>query len=118
MWLREERGAAAAAKRRSFLMNSKCLVITSVLVASSIAQASDRVISVAPDAPNSLLDAVVHAQPGDTIRIAPGTYHLTKTVALEVTGTEAQPVRIESQGPGRAVLDFADEPEEKNANGI
>jgi hypothetical protein len=67
---------------------------------------------------SSLAEAVENAKPGDTIRVAPGTYSFDKPLRLLAKGTAAQPIQIECTGPGRAVFDFSAEPEKKGEFGI
>jgi len=67
----------------------------------------------------SLLDAIAKAQPGDTIRIEPGTYSFTQTIRLATKGTAEKPITFICDSPDRAVLDFSAEPEDKiNSHGI
>ena len=55
--------------------------------------------------PVSLVVAVENAVPGTVIRLEPGVYRLRETLMLDAKGTEAQPIRLEVFGKGRAVLD-------------
>jgi len=77
-----------------------------------------RVIDVTANDAASISEVVAKAQPGDTIRIASGTYKLARPLTLEAKGTQAQPIRVESQWTDRAVLDFSDEPEDRRIDGI
>jgi hypothetical protein len=56
-----------------------------------------------PDAINTILAAL---QPGDRVGFAPGVYR--QNIAIAARGTEAQPIRIESEVPDAAVISGAD----------
>ena len=78
-----------------------------------------QVFSVAADANGAgVEEAIGKAQPGDTVRLAAGTYHLDKPLVLAAKGTESQPIRVECEAAERAELDFSGEPEQKGSVGI
>jgi hypothetical protein len=67
----------------------------------------------------SLTDAIAEAQPGDTIRIEPGTYYISQTIRLETKGTAGKPITLLCDSPDRAILDFSAQTEDKiNSHGI
>ncbi|HSV13056.1 MAG TPA: right-handed parallel beta-helix repeat-containing protein [Tepidisphaeraceae bacterium] len=73
---------------------------------------------VEPANATSLVQTIANAKPGDTIRVAAGTYALSEPLRLTTKGDVDHPIRFESVGPGRAVLDFAAEAEVKVNAGV
>jgi hypothetical protein len=69
-------------------------------------------------APMELAAAIGKAQAGDVVRVAPGTYTVNQTLRLQAKGTDKKPIRFESAGAERAVLDFAAQTEDKDNKGI
>lgn len=67
--------------------------------------------------PETLREAVEQARAGDVIRLGPVVYRESKTLVLGARGTAEKPIRIEALGE-RAVIDFAEEPEERSAYGV
>jgi hypothetical protein len=67
---------------------------------------------------SSLVEAVAKAKAGDTIRLAARTYAFDKPLRLMAKGNSDAAIRLEYVGPGRAIFDFAGEPEEKTAAGV
>lgn len=71
------------------------------------------------DAPlASLAEAVERAQPGDAIRLAPGTYRHEQPIRLATNGTAGAPIRIEAAEAKRPVLDFSSQKFEEKLNGL
>lgn len=69
-------------------------------------------------APFTLADAVERAQPGDTVRVASGTYRPTTSVRLASSGTATAPIRIEAAGPIRPVFVFSGAGKDRRAHGF
>lgn len=69
-------------------------------------------------APLDLETAIAKAHAGDSVRAAPGTYALSRTLRLQIKGAENKPIRFESAGPDRALLDFAAQAEDAGNEGI
>lgn len=57
------------------------------------------------DSVTKLREAVAQAAPGDTIRVASGTYRLDDTIRLSTMGSADQPIRIEGDGAVRIDVD-------------
>ena len=73
----------------------------------------------AADAPlATLARAATRAQPGDTIRLAAGTYRHTQPIRLSAHGTAAAPIRVEAADARRPVFDFSAQPFEQKLSGL
>lgn len=66
----------------------------------------------------SLAAAVEIAQPGDTIRVAPGTYHPESTILFTSSGNASASIRVEAVGPARPVFDFSGSGKDRRAHGL
>ena len=66
----------------------------------------------------SLAEAVERAQPGDTIRVAAGTYRPAGSIQLAGKGTAAARIRIEAAGTERPVFDFSGAGKDRRAHGF
>lgn len=62
--------------------------------------------------------AVASARPGDTIRVAPGTYRPESTIQFAGKGTASAPIHVETVGPGRPVFDFSGAGKDRRSHGF
>jgi parallel beta-helix repeat protein len=82
-------------------MNKPCLSLAAAMLLASPAFA--RTITVAPgaDAQSRLQEALIDAQPGDTVQLAAGRFTLTDGLSLDVNR-----VTVRGTGPATTILDF------------
>lgn len=80
------------------------LALTAALAAVAATGAHARTIEVAAgdDAQTRLQEALINAQPGDVVRIGPGTFRLTDGLSLDVNG-----VTVRGAGIEQTILDFS-----------
>ncbi len=74
--------------------------ILALLVAGN-AGAAETLVEPGDDAPEKLIEALIMAEPGDTVQIAAGRYELIDGLSLDVDG-----VTVKGAGPDKTVLSF------------
>jgi len=72
----------------------------------------------AADPLGDLQEAAERARPGDTIRIAAGSFPLDQSVLLSANGTAEAPIRVEAAEATRPIFDFSTVPSEQRLSGI
>ncbi|QJQ33341.1 hypothetical protein GV829_13580 [Sphingomonas lacunae] len=72
------------------------------LVAATTVEARTIEVAAGDDAQTRLQEALINAQPGDVVRIGPGTFRLTDGLSLDVDG-----VTVRGAGIEQTILDFS-----------
>lgn len=85
-------------------MRMTLIAALAATVASAPLAAATRDVAAGDGAQERLQEALILAEPGDTIQLAPGVYHLTDGLSLDVAG-----VTVRGAGMDATVLDFADQ---------
>ena len=77
------------------------LSAVALLASAALAQAADHRVEPGEGAGERLIEALILAEPGDTVTIAAGRYDLTEGLSLDV-----DEVTVRGEGAGRSVLSF------------
>jgi hypothetical protein len=94
------------------------VVVQLLLCVGCTSTPAPRVVQLDESRPSSLATALADAQLGYTIQLAPGTYRLDAPLRLAAKGTADHPIHLVCAGPGRAILDFAAEAEDRKFVGV
>jgi parallel beta-helix repeat protein len=82
-------------------MNKPCLLLAAVALLASPVRAETIAVAPGADAQSRLQEALIDAQPGDTVQLAAGRYVLTDGLSLDVDR-----VTLRGTGPATTILDF------------
>jgi parallel beta-helix repeat protein len=82
-------------------MNKPCLLLAAVALLVSPVCAETIAVAPGADAQSRLQEALIDAQPGDTVQLAAGRYVLTDGLSLDVDR-----VTLRGTGPATTILDF------------
>jgi parallel beta-helix repeat protein len=95
----EKREPVAVSRR--VLRLARLLSVLAAIVAAPFAQAAEHRVEPGDGANERLIEALILAEPGDTVTIAAGRYDLTEGLSLDVDD-----VTVRGEGPDRTVLSF------------
>ncbi|MGP1353395.1 MAG: parallel beta-helix domain-containing protein [Parasphingopyxis sp.] len=82
----------------------KYIAAAAMLLASTSAFAATHTVEAGPDAQERLQEALIIAEPGDTVEIGPGRFELTDGLSLDVAN-----VTVRGAGPDASILDFSNQ---------
>ena len=82
-------------------MNKRCLIAAALIAVSSPAFPRTIAVAPGPDAQTRLQEALIDAQPGDTVQLAAGRFVLSDGLSLDVAK-----VVVRGAGPDATILDF------------
>jgi parallel beta-helix repeat protein len=88
--------------RKSLLGAAPAILVAGVVGWACATGGEDGPIAAGPEAQKQILEALIQAQPGDTILLGEGTFEIDTTLSLDVDG-----VTVRGQGMDRTVVDFA-----------
>jgi parallel beta-helix repeat protein len=82
----------------------KIIAAAALLLASTSAFAAVHTVEAGPDAQERLQEALIIAEPGDTVEIGAGRFELTDGLSLDVAN-----VTVRGAGPDASILDFSNQ---------
>ena len=82
----------------------KTITAAAMLLASTSAFAATHTVEAGPDAQERLQEALIIAEPGDTVEIGAGRFELTDGLSLDVDN-----VTVRGAGAGETILDFSNQ---------